>query len=364
MNSIYCKKIFNCIIIILLTNSFVYGQSYCNWAIPDESSKYEITQDGNLLLFYCENTLNEEIIAPEEYTDVIWSYTTASGLDCQDWDYSDGVFVFSINYNDPCYEGASAIQVNFSGIDQLNNLQECEFTIILNEIGEPYISIDNYNTDSQIITCEDNDIILTASGLGSLPNYTAFEWYLNGEIIPNENSIDLIISNTDYDINSPNTFYFTASNYCSELSSTQIASDWLTIRIYEGYDNCEACKWDFPNEENDEFFGFCIDCDGDGYFPEKPNNEKNREFENLNRTPSCEATIYKIQVFNRIGRKIFESNYDNHPWDGKLKNGKKCKEGTYFYKIEYTLNPHLPEEYTEQKKNKIKTGSVYLAWGS
>ena len=30
----------------------------------DESSKYEITQDGKLLLFYCENTLNEEIIAP------------------------------------------------------------------------------------------------------------------------------------------------------------------------------------------------------------------------------------------------------------------------------------------------------------
>tara|TARA_Y100000589_G_scaffold131563_1_gene125303 strand:+ start:3986 stop:5083 length:1098 start_codon:yes stop_codon:yes gene_type:complete len=365
MNSICYKKIFKYIAILFLSgNLFIFGQNYCDWALPNDPAQYEITQEDELLLFYCENSLNEQINAPEEYTDVIWSYSTSNGLSCQDWDYLDGTFIFSINYNDPCYNGVNEIEVNFSGINEDNELQECSFTIVLNELGDPYIDIENYNTDNQIITCEENDIILTASGLGSLPNYSSFEWYLNGEIIPNENSIELIISNTDYDINSPNTFYFQVRNYCSEILDTQISSDWLTISIYEGYDNCEACKWDFPIEENDEFFGFCIDCDGDGYFPEKPNNETNRSFENLNRTPSCEATIYKIQIFNRIGRKIFESNDYNHPWDGKLKNGKKCKEGTYFYKIEYTLNPHLPEEYTSQNKSQVKTGSVYLAWGN
>ena len=50
------------------------------------------------------------------------------------------------------------------------------------------------------------------------------------------------------------------------------------------------------------------------------------------------------------------------PWDGKLKNGRKCKEGTYYYKLEYVLNPSLDED--QQNETKISTGSVYLDWGN
>ena len=63
-----------------------------------------------------------------------------------------------------------------------------------------------------------------------------------------------------------------------------------------------------------------------------------------------------------MGRKLFESEYDNHPWDGKLKNERKCKEGTYYYQLEYVLNPALDED--QQNETKISTGTVYLDWGN
>ena len=64
------------------------------------------------------------------------------------------------------------------------------------------------------------------------------------------------------------------------------------------------------------------------------------------------------------GREIWSSEYDNHPWDGKLKNGRDCKEGPYFYKIEYILHPLLEgiNSVTQlpHKQTLINTGSVFL----
>ena len=46
----------------------------------------------------------------------------------------------------------------------------------------------------------------------------------------------------------------------------------------------------------------------------------------------------------------------------KLRNGRKFKEGTYYYKMEYVLNPFLAED--GQNETKISTGTVYLDWGN
>tara|TARA_Y100000768_G_scaffold386812_1_gene376163 strand:+ start:187 stop:630 length:444 start_codon:yes stop_codon:yes gene_type:complete len=42
---------------------------------------------------------------------------------------------------------------------------------------------------------------------------------------------------------------------------------------------------------------------------------------------------YSINIFNRFGRRIFESNDPKDYWDGKV-NGKVVSSGTYFYVIE------------------------------
>ena len=94
-------------------------------------------------------------------------------------------------------------------------------------------------------------------------------------------------------------------------------------------------------------------------------NEENRNFDNTDKFwPTCEATIYQVTIFNRQGREIWNSEYDNHPWDGKLKNGRECKEGPYFYKIEYVIHPLLEgvNNVTQLPHNAtlINTGSVFL----
>ena len=351
---------------ILFLGYTAFTQAQCEWLYENRPENSYVIEDNNIALFYCEN-LMDTIYAPEEYIDVYWEYTTETGQECQDWDWTGNNFFFSINYNDPCIEELSnnTINVTFIGkttLDESIPADTCVFEILFNEPGTPMIEIENYDTNEQITICEDNDLVLTASSLGSNANYSSFEWYLNGELIEGENSMEILVSNTNYDINSTNIFYFSVTNYCSELEETSIESDWLTIGIYEGYDTCEPCNWDLPEYEENEFYGFCIDCDGDGYFPEKPNNEENRSFDNPNRIPTCEATTYRIIIYNRLGRKLFESEYNNHPWDGKLSNGKKCKEGTYYYKMEYILNPGVSEN--QQNETKISVGTVYLDWGN
>lgn len=359
MNKKTKKQIF--IFFILLISSLNLAQAQCAWLYEDRAPGSYIIEENNIVLFYCQNIM-DTIYAPNQYTDVLWEYTTKSGIECQDWDWLGNNFFFSINYNDPCLETIknNTITVTFSGtIDEKSPPETCTFDILFNDPGTPVIEIENYDTNNQISICENDNITLVASALGSNPNYSSFTWYLNGEIIEGENSIELSVSSTNYDINTANTFYFSATNYCSELNDSNLESEWLTISIYEGYEGCEPCEWDLADYDNSEFYGFCGDCEGEGYFPEPPNNEENRSFENP-RLPTCEATKYKIRIYNRLGRQLFESDYDNHPWNGKLENGKRCKEGTYYYTMEYILNPFLTEN--NQNNTKTSTGTVYLDW--
>lgn len=43
-----------------------------------------------------------------------------------------------------------------------------------------------------------------------------------------------------------------------------------------------------------------------------------------------------LQVFNRWGEMVFESKNLDHPWTGKMKNGKDAPLGNYVWKMDYT----------------------------
>lgn len=59
---------------------------------------------------------------------------------------------------------------------------------------------------------------------------------------------------------------------------------------------------------------------------------------------------YSMQIFNRWGKKVFESNTDS--WDGRI-DGKLANEGVYFYIIEY-------KEICLQDELKIEKGHVTI----
>ncbi|MBL31307.1 MAG: hypothetical protein CMP62_01080 [Flavobacteriales bacterium] len=357
------------------------SQNSCSWIYQDiEEDGYEIVDD-EITLLYCENS-TDTIWAPEEYIDATWEYETNNGGECEDWDWVGNQFFLSIDSNDPCLEGLSQVTVTFTGfLAEDTDPDICVFNIQFDETPNPVILAGNFNTDEQIVLCEQNLIELEASGLGSgFDNgTTSIQWYLNNELIeptPNPSNF-LDIQTTNYIVNDENTFYFTVSNHCTELNGSDEESNWLTITIYEGYEECESCQWEpFTRKEwidedgigttNNEFYIFTPNDDGfSDYFPEPGMNEENRNFENDDKFwPTCDATIYQLTIFNRLGREIWQSEYNNHPWDGKLQNGKECKEGPYFYKIEYILHPLLEEinSITELPNNAtiINTGSVFL----
>ena len=371
------KFILICFSLLLLNTKNLQAQQLnCDWIAEfaeDNDIPIELSSEtGNAVLFFCEN-IEDTIIVPDSILgqpiiDAIFSYTTNQGQECEDWTLTeDGNYSFSVDFNDPCMQNAEAITIDFNAILEDGSSITCSFHIEFHFPGNPVIAIDNYNIDEQIVICEENtDITLYADSIGTSPSsdFVSYQWYINGDLIPNSNSADIIISNTNYDLNSINTFYFTVSNYCSpDIITTDgdtipnpIESDLITISIYEGYGDCDPCSWKLPDENNNEFYGFSPNGDGkNDFFPEMPNNEENRTLES---PITCEATNYRVTIYNRLGRTIFESTADNQPWDGTSKNGKTCKDGTYFYKIEYVLNPTL--ENDDQSEKKIAFGSVQL----
>ena len=73
------------------------------------------------------------------------------------------------------------------------------------------------------------------------------------------------------------------------------------------------------------------------FYPDEPQNN-----------PMLSMLQYHISIFNRWGKKVFESgdNIEDWIWDGKI-NGKPADEGVYFYLIDYLnlcsegINQHL-----------------------
>tara|TARA_Y100001968_G_scaffold149637_1_gene136853 strand:+ start:128 stop:1423 length:1296 start_codon:yes stop_codon:yes gene_type:complete len=347
------------------------GTNNQNDMFPEGLQSYMIEDDGTIVLFYCDNML-DTLYAPLGYDEVVWEYSI-NGSICQDWDWIGDNYFLSIDSNDPCLEDLVGNRVTISFIGQTGEQTDiCEFDIEFFNSPNPTINVQGFNENESITICEEdlmtNGFILTATGMGSSPDsdYVEYQWFLGGDTLVGENDITLDISNINYNVNGSNTFTLEVSNFCSY--GLAVSSMDRTLTIYEGYSEaCEPCQWYFPDYDANEFFFFTPNDDGVAdYFPEAPNNEYNRvvlseDMAGISQ-PTCEATIYRIVIYNRLGRELFTSEYDNHPWNGKLKNGKACKDGTYFYKIEYILNPHISDY--DQDKTQVVTGTVYLDSGS
>ena len=57
----------------------------------------------------------------------------------------------------------------------------------------------------------------------------------------------------------------------------------------------------------------------------------------------CFDTDFKIEIFTRWGKKVFEDNKVNFRWDGTTRGGSLCADGVYFYNIESLSLIHISE---------------------
>jgi large repetitive protein len=57
-----------------------------------------------------------------------------------------------------------------------------------------------------------------------------------------------------------------------------------------------------------------------------------------------EVVFAEIQIYNRWGEKVFETNNANEYWDGTYK-GQRCSQGVYLYDIKLVGNNGISDKY-------------------
>jgi gliding motility-associated-like protein len=138
-----------------------------------------------------------------------------------------------------------------------------------------------------------------------------YKWYtINGSLLDTTNAITVKPDST--------------TQYVLWIRDFKYDQSWDTVTVVVD----ESCiPWEVPN---------VFTPNGDGF---------NDEF-----YAKCDKQLnFSISVFNRWGKKIFESTGNRH-WDGK-ENGTPCAEGVYYY---------IVEAHFKNGTSKTKSGTVTL----
>jgi len=301
------KKIYFIICILLCTISF--SQIVDEYPFQDI---YEICGDEYL-----------ELNTPEGYEIIFW-YEIPFNEENNPLIHTTGTLI--INRDDPW---AEAEIIAWSGTDGTTEFYQ-EFQVEFLDLPIAEIDIENYS-DTRVEMCvTDPDITLNATTQSSTDTY---EWFLNG-LSTGITTSQINVLETEFNINDENYYYVEVTNFCGTVQSEEVS-----FIINE----CN-CTFKIPN---------VFTPDGDNtndLFPEGI-IERNDET-NIN----CIATKYLIRIYDRIGRTVYDSEGYNQPWNGKRrKSNADCREGVYFYRIEFILN-----EFTNQDSIKVRSGSVSL----
>ena len=120
----------------------------------------------------------------------------------------------------------------------------------------------------------------------------------------------------------------------------------------------DACVAASTSQNLDIYVRSAMEENGDSLAPNifTPNYDGVNDYFKLDYLGNSELYCFDsfiIQIYNRWGKLVFESNDHDFRWDGKDKNGQLLMDGTYFYMI--TSNTYS-EEY-------IKQGFVHLMRG-
>jgi gliding motility-associated-like protein len=165
-------------------------------------------------------------------------------------------------------------------------------------------------------TCPDETQTLTA--VTSEENAT-YQWFLNGDIISGETG-----STLDFQIE-PGTMGTQTYSVVITVGSCT-ATDSADITLY-AVGNCVISEGLSPN--------------GDGY-----NDTLDLTF------LSDRSGSLKLEIFNRLGTKVFEQNNYTNQWHGQTNDGDELPTGTYFYVLDISGNDSV---YGQQA-----TGWIYL----
>ena len=175
--------------------------------------------------------------------------------------------------------------------DQLGCLDTAQFNINIFDLAEAGF------TFSMFPTCEGTDVEF----INTSSNATVYTWLYNGAEFSDEENPALTIP-----YNQPFTIQLIANN--SEGCSTNITVTDATSSFENEF------QYTIPNVFT-------------------PNGDGVNDFFEINFDNRLQACT-DMQVFNRWGQLVFQSNGNVHSWNGRLFNGGEAPNGVYFYLFE------------------------------
>jgi len=398
VNDVSCMGYFNGSIQIEITG----GTAPYNTFIGNEQTPTITTETGNIVTFndleagnYYFTTIDDNgclingdevfftINEPSELT--IFTEDTG-GVSCDE--ASDGFIDITVGGGVPSYTytwtGSNGFFTNTEDITQISG---GIYTITILDENGCVTSEDFSITESEALSietsiteCINNDGVITTNVVGGTPNYSYNLIYDDAILETNSTGIFSNLNSGTYSVTAYDSFNcditetitlnsgpiaeFTVDEY--EFSLSNIPTEFLDLSIDDNIINWE---WEFgdgssSNEQNPSHLYLnpgiyyitltitdlynCQDVitkeikvlqDFYSYTPNifTPNNDgMNDTF-----TPSLlniNMNTYNLLVYDRWGKKLFETTDYNQGWDGKLKDGTLMPPDVYSYKITYQTN--------------------------
>lgn len=206
--------------------------------------------------------------------------------------------------------------VTYTAMDAAGNISTQSFTVTVN----PAFTIDVSSSPSSVVCAGDPVELYVINP----PMNASFEWIFNSTLLGNGSAVNL--TNSDASMNGTYTVMVTDQTGCIYNGSIDLVVDFCDLKIPEALT---------PNNDNDN---------------------DTWSIENLENYPNS-----KVQIVNRWGSIVFESNDYKNDWSGKSINqlnigGDQLPEGTYFYVLQ------LGGETNSKLHGKVYTGYVYLKY--
>lgn len=260
-------------------------------------------------------TLNEFTVSLGDDFDTCFDESAILTADVMGYDESQATFQWFLNGSEIMGETSSTLNITEPGeyiVIATVGLCTAQDSIIIS--GSDTLAVE---VGPDVETCPNEPVVLTAITQEAGVTY---QWFLNGTPIPGETGSSITVTLDANVVGSQTYTVVITRGNCTGSASVDVS-------LY-GTGNCVISQGISPNGSP----GF--------------NDELDLSFL-ANRTG-----INKLQIFNRLGRVVFELNNYTNQWRGQSKDGNDLPTGTYFYVID--LNGNDPIYGTQA------TGWIYL----
>ena len=185
---------------------------------------------------------------------------------------------------------------------------------------------------------------VSASAFGTVTFIPAFDFTLNGECLDNKFTLEVIPTNSSFDVNSANYSWtlnpslatigsnstFDATTYISGLTSPSPLPVTFSAAV-----NVNGCV------QSHSIMVDRIYCDIQKGI--SPNNDALNDFFDLRL-----MNVQQLEIFNRYGTKVYSKMDYTNEWIGQSDTGNELPDGTYYYVIDFKNN------------QPSKTGWIYI----